>query len=439
MIFHDADVIVVGAGLAGLYAAGLLEAAGRTVLLIEAEQRVGGRLRALSDLPGRPEAGGIQVGSGYVRLRALAAQVATRLVPGGDEPRGPAYAIGGWLGSGADWATSPANSLLPEDRRMPPAALAMRAANRLPQFAAVTDWMGPEARALDIAFGAALDRLGSSPQARQLIAANLNGNDLESLSAINMLRALAFYRGQEGPLSVLEGGGSAFAEKLAAGLAGTIRLGTPVAAIAGGRSDVAVTLANGEIVRAGQLLVTVPFTVLRRIPIEGAIAPALSQAIAALNYTRAGFAYLQADTPFWRDDGLPPHLWSDDPLVGRVFMLGDDPPLLKAWIGARGLDRLTSASAGEAGAAVIAAIEHARPAARGRLRLLRWFNWTDEPYARGLYHHVGVGQAALLAAATAVHGERLHFAGEHLAQGATGMEGALESAERAVAAILAKS
>ena len=41
---EDADVIVVGAGLAGLRAAQVLNDAGRQVILIEADDHVGGRL-----------------------------------------------------------------------------------------------------------------------------------------------------------------------------------------------------------------------------------------------------------------------------------------------------------------------------------------------------------------------------------------------------------
>jgi monoamine oxidase len=58
--------------------------------------------------------------------------------------------------------------------------------------------------------------------------------------------------------------------------------------------------------------------------------------------------------------------------------------------------------------------------------------------ARGIYHHIGTGQARLLADAVRTNGKRLHFAGEHLAQSASGMEAALESGDRAAKTIIGR-
>lgn len=91
----EADVIIIGAGLAGLHAAHLLEQAGQRVILLEGSDRIGGRLHTLDDLPGRPEAGGVQVGSGYARLIAHAERLGIPLVGGGDEPREALYHING--------------------------------------------------------------------------------------------------------------------------------------------------------------------------------------------------------------------------------------------------------------------------------------------------------------------------------------------------------
>ena len=83
----EADVVIIGAGLAGLYAAYLLEVGGLKCVIVEGEHRVGGRLHTLDDLPGKPDAGGIQVGSGYKLLRAIADDLKVGLTASGNEPR----------------------------------------------------------------------------------------------------------------------------------------------------------------------------------------------------------------------------------------------------------------------------------------------------------------------------------------------------------------
>ena len=68
---HDADVIVIGAGLAGLNTALTLQDAGVSVLLLEGSDRVGGRVMTLDKVPGRPEAGGTEFGAGYARCLSM--------------------------------------------------------------------------------------------------------------------------------------------------------------------------------------------------------------------------------------------------------------------------------------------------------------------------------------------------------------------------------
>ncbi|MFL5897570.1 MAG: NAD(P)-binding protein [Solirubrobacterales bacterium] len=58
------QVAVVGGGLAGLYAAGRLRKRGRSVVLLEASDRVGGKVRNLSVGPGRNDIAEGAVGNG---------------------------------------------------------------------------------------------------------------------------------------------------------------------------------------------------------------------------------------------------------------------------------------------------------------------------------------------------------------------------------------
>ena len=134
---------------------------------------------------------------------------------------------------------------------------------------------------------------------------------------------------------------------------------------------------------------------------------------------------------------MPHTLWSDDPWLGRVFVLNDG--MLKLWTRGDGADLLDRATPDQAGAEIIRRLEAARPSAKGKLKIARLFSWQKSPFARGIYHHIGTGQAATLAAATQATGSRIMFAGEHMGQATSGMEAALESSDRCVNALMAVS
>lgn len=436
----EADVIIIGAGLAGLYAAHRLEIAGLKIIIVEAERRVGGRLLTLDDLPGRPEAGGIQIGSGYRLLRAIADDLKVPLDqgPGGGagaaEGSAALFNIGGQTVTAADWAGSPANRLGAAEKAILPLALGFSYGAKLPRLGTAEAWLTADP-ALDISYAQALGQAGASAEALRLIEANLNGNTLTGMSQLAAMRTAAIFRAGPGPSATIRGGSQRLPEAMARALKSSIRLGTIVTGIREDTGDVTVATTRGTI-RARHAICTIPFAALRTIPVEGMLAQPLATLIPSLPYTRASFAFLSASEPFWKADGLPETLWTDDPLLGRVFVLGDEPPMLKVWtVGARA-DLLDRTPPDIAAREIIARIEKIRPSAQGKLRLARLFSWQKSPFARGIYHHIGTGQAPLLAAATKAQGHRLHFAGEHLAQSSSGMEAALESGLRAAKTII---
>jgi monoamine oxidase len=224
---------------------------------------------------------------------------------------------------------------------------------------------------------------------------------------------------------------------MAARLDSPMQMGQIVTAISEDQAAVTVTTSKGQI-RAPHAICTIPFAALRHIKIEASLAPSVATLIPSLAYTRASFAYISASSAFWKDDGLPETLWTDDPLLGRVFVLGDAPPMLKLWTVGAGADLLDRMAPEIAAQEIIKKIEAARPSAKGKLKVERLFSWQKSPMARGIYHHIGTGQARLLADAVRANGKRLHFAGEHLAQSASGMEAALESGDRAAKTIIGR-
>ncbi|PSB25200.1 FAD-dependent oxidoreductase [Chlorogloea sp. CCALA 695] len=105
------SVLVLGAGLSGLYTALLLERAGIKVVVLEGRDRVGGRVYTLDNIPGKPEGGGQGFSEKYQRLLDLAAslQVATQQA-NAPSPESRLYVRSRAILS-SDWAASTANLL----------------------------------------------------------------------------------------------------------------------------------------------------------------------------------------------------------------------------------------------------------------------------------------------------------------------------------------
>jgi monoamine oxidase len=85
---------------------------------------------------------------------------------------------------------------------------------------------------------------------------------------------------------------------------------------------------------------------------------------------------------------------------------------------------------------VIREIERLRPAAKGQLELIGSHSWGADPYAAGAWVYFRPGEVTRFAGIIGRPHGRLHFCGEHLAVANRGMEGAMESGERAAAEIL---
>ena len=83
--------------------------------------------------------------------------------------------------------------------------------------------------------------------------------------------------------------------------------------------------------------------------------------------------------------------------------------------------------------------EQALPASRGRVRLWRLLSWRNERYSRGAWALWRPGDIARHADQLLRPHGRVFFAGEHTAFANAGMEGAMESAERAVLEVLRKA
>ncbi len=437
----DADLIVIGAGLSGLHAARLAAAAGMKTIVLEAATRAGGRVLTLDDVPGKPNAGASQVGAGYLRLRILAASLGIELASDTGEARETALSVDGKLLRSTAWAGSSANPFPASLKAVTPGSLLFRLAGAANPLRTTDDWRGPAGRNADIAARSFLMAQGLGEEGLRLVDIGLNANALASYSMINVWRTLVLFREDAalGPPGGIRGGAQRLTDALATSTP-DLRLGSAVASIETTASHVEVTLADRRRLRAPFALCTLPFSVLRKLPITGTPL-AQRAAIDAMPYTQIAHVYFEPASRFWETDGLPPDTWTDGPLE-RVFAVrdretGQPNGLLLAWLNGDGAAWIRGKSDSAIADVIARELPKARPAAQGRGRVVRTVRWTDEnPLAGGAYMHYAPDQVAAWTDTLAAPAGRLHFAGEHLSRVATGMEGALESADAAIAAIL---
>ena len=238
----DCDVIVIGAGLSGLHAALTLEAVGLRVLVLEAQQRVGGRVHSMRQPGGTAEAGGTYIGAGYTRVIDAAERLGVELMdvtPILEFFREQDLALDGELIRQREWPTHPANDFPERDREQMPwnyhRVLTMRD-NPLEEPG---DWLESRHAALDISAHDWLRGLGLSERAIAL-AYGLNvsfGRDAHDVSALLLLFRGAFSKRQRAlaPSASLgftaRHGVQRIPEGMAAALAGGVELDHAVVAI----------------------------------------------------------------------------------------------------------------------------------------------------------------------------------------------------------------
>ena len=441
------DCAIIGAGLAGLVAARDLRNRGLGVVVLEARDRVGGRVENGVLADGQyVELGGQWIGAGHDAIFELIERYGLRTI--GIPARGNLVVrIHGRLlevPSAADGA-----ELTPfEVADLSQGLLRLRRlAHRLaddPAWVAANDaWLRQDLRRwvrTNLRTGGAQARFGEVYEAAfgpMIPKATLE----EGLRQINSGPSLETMIANNGGLNQqrIEGGMAALCEALANDLGDVVRLGNPVTKVTHGDTAV-VTLASGETVEARTVVSTLP----PRLAVALEYDPPLPQwrrdvaeKVAPGNVIKA---YLVYETPFWRERGLSGQSSSDE---GAVRVTFDTTPadstrgLLMGFFEGNEADSLAHRSLETRRCAFVESAVHAfgEEAAEPSEYIER--DWSAEQYTRGCHGaHFAPGIWTSNGPVLAASEGCLYWAGAEYSTKFNGyMEGAVRSGEEVAATI----
>ncbi len=443
---YDADVLILGAGISGLHAARMLEQSGLSVQVIEGSGRIGGRCWTARDVPGRPELGAQQIGFGYGRVRGNASDLGIELV---DPPTGAsaetrlpqvAVSVGGAIPS-SDWPTSPTNHLRADEKSMSPLRLLSYYLFKENPLVELEDWLKPQFRSIDaMSLRTFMTARGASPEAIRMMNVSIAARDLDDANALDFLRKQYYYtwEAKNGAYHVVRDGTDALTTAMAGSLKRKVLLGKNVARIDAQPASVSVVCKDGSAFRARICISTIPPTVFKDIPIIGAMPAAQRAAINTQRLVGLTQVFLKVKSRFWEKDGLPATMWTDGP--AEIFIhapsLTDENGVFYAYINgtaSAALDTMPDSAVAEL---VLRELVQRRPAAAGQVEVARIHRWGSYPFSKGHIAYFAPGDIARYADIAGKPVGALHFAGEHLCRVHAGIEGACETAENAVIAIL---
>ena len=439
-------MVVVGAGVAGLVTARRIAAAGHSVVVVEARDRVGGRTQN-DELDGvTVEVGGQWVGPGQDRINALIAELGLVTHPTYDKGAG-VFELGGTRKVSKG-----------ENPPLNPLALAelLRAQRQVDKWRDTipldAPWNAPDAARLDEqTFASWIRRTVKTHDARafyDIVCQAVFATEPENLSLLHTLFYLQSGQGLERLIGTTGGaqqdrvvGGTVLvSEQMATDLGGAVHLSAPVRRIDHGDDGVTVHT-DVAAYQAHRAVIAIPPTLAGRIAYGPALPAERDLLTQRLPHGYVIKAMLSYERPFWRDADLSGQAASD---VGPVAVTFDNSQphddkgiLLGFFEGRHGVEWGRRSPTARRAAFVDCAVRYFGPEAAHPTGYVER-DWAAEEWTRGCYGaHCPPGVWTQFGKSLRLPIGPLHWAGTETASEWSGyLDGAVESGERAAREVL---
>lgn len=414
------DVIIIGAGAAGLVAAKELTAAGKRVLVLEASDRAGGRIRTLEDarFPEPVELGAEFIHGNFPDTFSLLREAGIK------------YSV-----MEADFARFAKGRFLPEEDAFPGWDKMVQKACSLEQDMPLQDF-------LNTYFAGR--KYASLRKSAVNYAAGYDAADARDASTVELFNE--WEEGDEDQYRI-EGGYHALVRYLAGVcIDGDVRMlfSDPVNTLSWEKGRVTAHTLAGNKYSAEKVILTVPVSLLREkagIRFEPEI-PDIRATACKIGFGPVFKIVARFTKPFWK---------SIRPADHTLFVLSDrkiptwwtsgDAPVITGWAGGKFAEQLSGKDkkgVTDLSVRTLAAIFHLKASeVRSMLVDLRYCDWASDPFALGAYSYAKAGYAGVRGCDFIAVEDTVYFAGEGYVRGkASGtVEAALVSGRKVAGAI----
>lgn len=442
------SVIIIGAGLAGLSAGYELQKAGWQVTVLEARERVGGRVHTLRTFKHGlvAEGGGEFIDDHHTRMIALAKEFNI-----------PLASSGSWQAQDKDWGSFDGKAGLVADTKIWGFAFAnevQRVWEAMAELSQkVADPYQPqtaaEAEDLDSkSAGDWIDSLGLHPLVKKYFVTYLRSEytcEPEALSLLDLCRnAKMYYSSNERPPSMRVVGGNDLIPRALAKALTDVRLNAVVKSLRLKTDGVSVSYTQADsslTMDADFAILAIPLSTARDIDFGGSLPMPHQRMVNEISYGAVTKVMIQYRKRFWDEKNWNGRMNSDLP-IGYIWHatshLEHESGILTAYTGGAPGTKLSALSNEERIQAAIHEIEKIFPGSSALIEHTETTAWLNERFTKASYMALAPGDIRTHWQTLFTPAGRLFFAGEHATAFQGFMEGAVESGQRAAKEIASK-